>query len=380
MTTPWGVFPPRNLGRLADPWGREVEERLLRLRRASEAGGRYLKGQNRYSASSLGLIAQRLQALREGGLQLEQAALELQENLEAVPIVRQAYNYSNNFSVPTSGWTTRSTASLTVPEGKTRASIIVAGQSRLWDTGQDTPGGSLIWPFNPNTDVTSEYGPRNLTGNFHEGIDFGQGGALNGAPIPAAGDGVVHVNQTNFMGYGTTMMINHGALPNGYTVYTLYAHRQAVAGPAVGQPVSQGQIIGLIGSTGNVTGPHLHYEIHLVPPGGSLTWDYMNPSYDSPRTAVNPRDFMSSGGGTGGGSTEFTTLSGRLLLGGAVAPSVNADRPDAQSAQFTVSWGRQMTVTPGSTVSAQFQFLAGDFELVADARSYAALTMFGVFS
>ena len=181
----------------------------------------------------------------------------------------------------------------------------------LYDAIAAAGGGSmpLRWPFVPEPapegdmppvgsadEPRAEYGPRALTGAFHEGMDFGYRNATAGSPIVSAGAGTVHTNQAGFMGYGTTIIIDHGTDSSGNTIYTLYAHRVSVEGPSVGSPVAQGQVIGHVGSTGDVTGPHLHFEVHVVPPGGSLTWDYQNPSYDSNRTTVNPRDYIDGGG------------------------------------------------------------------------------------
>src|SRR5699024_9055305 len=154
-------------------------------------------------------------------------------------------------------------------------------------------GTPLQWPFVPEAapegdmppvgspnEPLAEYGPRALTGAFHEGMDFGYRNATAGGPIVSAGAGTVHTNQAGFMGYGSAIIIDHGIDSSGNTIYTVYAHRVSVEGPSVGTPVAQGQVIGHVGSTGDVTGPHLHFEVHVVPPGGSLSWDYQNPSYN----------------------------------------------------------------------------------------------------
>ena len=90
---------------------------------------------------------------------------------------------------------------------------------------------------------------------MHTGVDFAAG---RGTPIHAAGPGIViHAGWRG--GYGRTVMIKH---PNGYV--TLYAHQSRLApGIRKGVKVRQGQVIGYVGATGRVTGPHLHYEVRI---------------------------------------------------------------------------------------------------------------------
>jgi hypothetical protein len=86
----------------------------------------------------------------------------------------------------------------------------------------------------------------------HEAIDIG--GAV-GHGISASDDGVVVYSGWNDWGYGLVVVVDHGT---GWQ--TLYAHLgQIYAG--CGQSVSQGELIGLMGCTGNCTGPHLHFEM-----------------------------------------------------------------------------------------------------------------------
>ncbi|MEO1020349.1 MAG: peptidoglycan DD-metalloendopeptidase family protein [Pseudomonadota bacterium] len=88
---------------------------------------------------------------------------------------------------------------------------------------------------------------------MHKGVDFA---ASTGTPIFAAGDGTVEVAQRNG-GYGNYIRIRH----NG-EYSTAYAHlSQYAKGIKAGKRVSQGQVIGYVGSTGRSTGPHLHYEV-----------------------------------------------------------------------------------------------------------------------
>lgn len=89
----------------------------------------------------------------------------------------------------------------------------------------------------------------------HEGTDYA---APPGTPIKAAGDG--RVRSAGWKGgYGRTVVIQHGD-----NISTLYAHMRAIAkGMKNGTRIKQGQTIGYVGSSGMVTGPHLHYEFRV---------------------------------------------------------------------------------------------------------------------
>jgi len=90
------------------------------------------------------------------------------------------------------------------------------------------------------------------TSEFHPGIDFI---ANTGTKIFATGDGIVEVADDVMQGYGNHVVINHGF---GYE--TLYGHMSIIK-VSVGQKVKRGELIGLVGSTGRSTGPHVHYEV-----------------------------------------------------------------------------------------------------------------------
>lgn len=100
--------------------------------------------------------------------------------------------------------------------------------------------------------VTSEYGRR--WGRMHNGIDIGGG---TGTPIGASKGGTVIFAGWNNGGYGNLVLIDHGD-----GVVTAYAHQSRIATSA-GAVVSRGDLIGYVGSTGNVTGPHLHQEFRV---------------------------------------------------------------------------------------------------------------------
>jgi len=119
--------------------------------------------------------------------------------------------------------------------------------------------GIFAWPVQAGFRITSSFGWRThpISGerNFHTGMDIG---APTNTPILAMADGIVTVaNATDSWGggYGFFIRIDHGG---GYE--TLYAHAIAI-GVRVGEEVEQGQVIGWVGSTGNSTGPHLHFEV-----------------------------------------------------------------------------------------------------------------------
>lgn len=90
------------------------------------------------------------------------------------------------------------------------------------------------------------------TQEFHPGMDFA---AAEGVAIYATGDGVVVSSDAHLQGYGNHVIIDHG-----YSYQTLYAHMSKLIVRA-GQKVKRGQLIGLVGSTGLSTAPHLHYEV-----------------------------------------------------------------------------------------------------------------------
>jgi murein DD-endopeptidase MepM/ murein hydrolase activator NlpD len=121
----------------------------------------------------------------------------------------------------------------------------------------------MMWPSYTRT-ITSYYGYRTnpVSGIYklHSGVDIG---ASNGTAIYAAASGTVVLAQY-YGGYGNCVMINHG---NGYT--TLYGHMSSIA-VSSGQTVSQGQTVGYVGSTGNSTGPHLHFEVRASSSGGTI--------------------------------------------------------------------------------------------------------------
>ncbi len=130
--------------------------------------------------------------------------------------------------------------------------------------------GGFTWPLPGYTTITSEWGmrihPIYKVPKLHDGMDIA-GAGVNGKPIVAAYGGTVILSEY-YWGYGNCVQISHGA-----GVVTLYAHCSSLA-VKVGDVVQAGQVIAYVGSTGNSTGPHLHFSLFLQ------------------GESVNPRDYL----------------------------------------------------------------------------------------
>jgi len=124
---------------------------------------------------------------------------------------------------------------------------------------------TVRWTRPSGGPVTSPYGSR--WGRLHEGLDFG---ASHGTPVRAASDGVV-IFAAYYSGYGKQIRIRHAG-----GAVTTYSHLSKFV--VTGGRVTAGEVIGKVGSTGAVTGPHLHFEVHV---GGA---------------PVNPRPFLAKRG------------------------------------------------------------------------------------
>lgn len=122
-------------------------------------------------------------------------------------------------------------------------------------------GGIMVWPTLTTSYITSQYGSRlhpiqGIIKN-HAGIDIG---GSTGNPVYAAADGVIIYSQYNTGGYGNLVMIDHGTNSEGVKIVTLYGHGNKLL-RNVGESVKQGELIMEMGSTGNSTGPHVHFEV-----------------------------------------------------------------------------------------------------------------------
>ena len=145
----------------------------------------------------------------------------------------------------------------------------------------------MWWPVPAVCNISSYFGPR--WGTQHRGIDISEGPVpVYGQNIYAAADGeVIAVNYTNSYGsgwsygYGYCVLVYHGEDSQGRAITTMYAHCSKMFA-RVGDKVKGGEtILAQVGKTGNVTGPHLHFEVRV---DGTRVNPY--PNYVRPDTNI----------------------------------------------------------------------------------------------
>ncbi len=129
--------------------------------------------------------------------------------------------------------------------------VVLTGTKKKPQNEAGVASGTFMWPVPSLHTITTYFTWR--WGVFHTGIDI-SGSDATGRTIVAADGGVVTMAGPND-GYGNCIIIDHG---NGYC--TLYGHCSKIL-VSEGQSVSKGQAIGRVGSTGNATGPHCHFEV-----------------------------------------------------------------------------------------------------------------------
>ncbi|MGM9619110.1 MAG: murein hydrolase activator EnvC family protein [Oscillospiraceae bacterium] len=196
-------------------------------------------------------LEESLQEAQEQKKLLEQKRQELQSQMaEAAELVNQLSQDKDTY------------LKLLQAEEKEASSIdaqIRQMQQQLANSGNNTPAatyGGYIWPVTTSKRISSPFGSRinPVTGRAetHKGVDIAGVGYTS--KVLAAKAGTVIISQKG-SSYGNYVVISHGT---GNT--TLYAHLSQ-RNVSVGDVVSQGDVIGITGSTGNSTGPHLHFEI-----------------------------------------------------------------------------------------------------------------------
>jgi murein DD-endopeptidase MepM/ murein hydrolase activator NlpD len=180
--------------------------------------------------------------------------------------IAKKYNISSDDIMTYNGMTTTLSTlaigqQLVIPHGQPSASestSFLSSQSKKYKIPSFEPLLDAVWnwPSYPNYFSCPVPGARLSQGlHGHNAVDLA---IVKGTPILAAASGIVTISKSNGLwngGYGNFVMISH---PNG--TETLYAHMTSTAVSA-GQQVVQGQVIGHVGSTGESTGPHVHFEI-----------------------------------------------------------------------------------------------------------------------
>ena len=158
---------------------------------------------------------------------------------------------------------------------------LIANAARSANYELNYSGGVMAWPTYESNYITSPFGSRlhpiqGVTKN-HDGIDIG---GHTGDSVYAASDGIV-IYAAWLGGYGNAVMIDNGLTSDGKRLVTLYGHGSAFVSQ-VGDRVTKGQEIMKMGSTGNSTGPHVHFEVREnnvpVDPKKYLSNDYVDVS------------------------------------------------------------------------------------------------------
>ena len=205
-------------------------------------------------------VSQRKAGLEENKAQSESAKAELEskkselgkQRADAIALVNQINDNENEYEATLD--------ELDKEEERIQARIValskqLAAQQAAQGKPSKTNPGGYIWPVDSRY-ITSTMGGRNSPGGIgstnHKGTDIGRVGYTSS--IYAAKAGTVIVSQYS-SSYGNYVVISHGS---GNT--TLYAHMSSRK-VEVGQYVEQGAVIGITGSTGHSTGPHLHFEV-----------------------------------------------------------------------------------------------------------------------
>ena len=142
----------------------------------------------------------------------------------------------------------------------TRAELLRQQYTLTYTT---TWSGPIRWPFPTPVRISSDFGyrppPCSGCSSYHTAVDFDPGA---GQPIYAIAEGVVKESVDGYGSWGNYVVLEHRI--NGQTVVSSYAHMQRGSSPLVaGQVVKVGEFVGLVGTTGQVTGAHLHLEIDV---------------------------------------------------------------------------------------------------------------------
>lgn len=167
-------------------------------------------------------------------------------------------------SVDRDAYTVSEAQRVVTPAAGAVAAGSTASGSAVPSTSSTSTGGAIQWPFPTAVPISSGFGGRQVAGcsfcsTFHQGVDFAPGA---GTPIGVVADGTVIKVQANDGAFGNDVWVEHDVA--GKKFVSVYGHMLDNSFQVVqGQQVEVGDVIGLVGSTGNSTGPHLHLEIRI---------------------------------------------------------------------------------------------------------------------
>ena len=183
-------------------------------------------------------------------------------DVSAAPAQRLPVSTAPTAAIVRDGFTSKAAPPKPKPAVKAAAAAVAAAPS-------------VVWPFPGSVPIAGGYGPRVPPcagcSSFHKGLDMNPGA---GTPIRAVAGGVVRLATAyDNGGLGVHVIIDHRI--GGKLVSSLYAHMvQGSLAVHQGQTVAVGQRLGSVGTTGQSTGPHLHFEILLggVTPTDPYAW------------------------------------------------------------------------------------------------------------
>lgn len=195
--------------------------------------------------------------------------------LIAIPYYQKFDNYKISVTYIKNKQRVHNSIDIEVIDGKYKSEIIKVSKSKVTPNKKNqkrakkerneaiaiynSTSPKLLWKkdfIHPiDTKVTSNFGNKrvynNIIKSFHGGTDFR---AAIGTPIKAVNDGIIKISKNRFYA-GNSIVIDHG-----HGVYSCYYHLSKLHFK-VGQKVKRGDIVGLSGNTGRVTGPHLHFSM-----------------------------------------------------------------------------------------------------------------------
>ncbi|MEE1186448.1 MAG: peptidoglycan DD-metalloendopeptidase family protein [Acutalibacteraceae bacterium] len=228
----------------------------------------FLKSQSEKDAKLIEQIIEERNELEKQKVVLDNAKDKLDEKIEDLDVQYEKYNkivaeYQDQIEAQKEALAEAEALEeqiqADIEEAKKKAAEAAAKAAESNNTSGYIPyitegSGQFAWPVPGYYSISSYYGWR--WGRLHGGLDISSSG-IYGAGVVASDSGTVILSYAgNYGGYGNCVMIDHG---NGFT--TVYAHLAYAPSVYEGQVVSQGTTIGYVGSTGNSTGPHLHFEI-----------------------------------------------------------------------------------------------------------------------